>query len=206
MGGEGAVLAEQLKRAEAAGRAGASVILVEGVSDQRALEALARSLGRDLEADGVAVIPTAGITNVRRFLELLGPSGHNVSLAGLCDEGEASAFAMAAQAAGLGIVTGRDDLERHGFYVCVTDLEDELVRALGARAMVDLMESQGHLRRFRSFQNQPAQRHKTAEAQIHRWLGNHKIRYAPLMIEALEPTHAPAPLLAVLDRATTPSG
>jgi hypothetical protein len=66
--------------------------------------------------------------------------------------------------------------------------------------MVELIQSQGQLRRFRSFQNQPAQRHKTIEAQIWRWLGNHKIRYAPLMVDALEPDRVPRPLLGVLDR------
>jgi hypothetical protein len=60
------------------------------------------------------------------------------------------------------------------------------------------MRSEGHLRRFRSFQNQPAQRHKTIEDQIWRWLGNHKIRYAALMVEALDLADVPAPLDGVL--------
>lgn len=200
MGGDGAVLDEELARAESAGRNGKAIILVEGVSDQRAVEALARLRGRDLEREDVAVIPTAGVTNIGRFLDMLGPGGHDVTLAGLCDQGEEWAVGRAVEDAGLGEVTDRDALERLGFYVCVIDLEDELVRALGAAAIVSLMESQGHLRRFRSFQNQPAQRHKTIEAQIWRWLGNHKIRYAPLMVDALDPDRMPRPLLGVLDR------
>jgi len=200
MGGDGAVLLEELEKAEAAGKAGNTVVLVEGVSDQRAIEALSRRRGRDLEAESVAVIPTAGATNIGRFLDLLGPKGHGVRLVGLCDEGEEAEFGRAVEAAGKGKVTDRADLERLGFYVCEIDLEDELVRALGAETMVELIESQGHLRRFRSFQNQPAQRHKTIEAQIWRWLGNHKIRYAPLMVDALEPDSVPRPLLGVLDR------
>jgi hypothetical protein len=146
------------------------------------------------------VIPTAGATNVGRFLDLLGPNGHDVSLAGLCDKGEEAELGRAVEAAGIGAVTDRTDLESFGFYVCEIDLEDELVRALGAETMVELIQSQGQLRRFRSFQNQPAQRHKTIEAQIWRWLGNHKIRYAPLMVDALEPDRVPRPLLGVLDR------
>jgi len=200
MGGDGAVLLEELEKAETAGLAGHTVVLVEGVSDQRAIEALARRRERDLETEGVAVIPTAGATNIGRFLDLLGPNGHDVSLAGLCDKGEEAEFGRAVEGAGIGAVTDRADLESFGFYVCEIDLEDELVRALGAATMVDLIESQGHLRRFRSFQNQPAQRHKTIEAQIWRWLGNHKIRYAPLMVDALEPDRVPSPLLGVLGR------
>jgi hypothetical protein len=200
MGGDGAVLVEELSKAETAGRAGRTVVLVEGVSDQRAIEALAGRRGHDLAALGVSVIPTAGATNFGRFLDLLGPKGHDVNLAGLCDEGEEAELGLAVETAGVSPVSTRADLEEAGFYVCEIDLEDELVRALGAETMVWLIESQGQLRRFRSFQNQPAQRHKTIEAQIWRWLGNHKIRYAPLMVEALDPDRVPRPLLGVLAR------
>lgn len=200
MGGDGAVLSEELKKADAAGRAGNTVVLVEGVSDQRAVEALARRQGHDLMAERVALIPTAGATNLGRFLALLGPKGHDVRLAGLCDEAEEDDFGRALEGAGMGEITDRADMERRGFFVCVIDLEDELVRALGAGTMLSLIETQGHLRRFHSFQNQPAQRHKSIEAQIWRWLGNHKIRYAPLMVEALDPDRVPRPLNGVLSR------
>lgn len=200
MGGDGAVLTEELERADRAGRAGDRVVLVEGVSDRRAVETLVRKRGRDLESEGVAVIPTAGATNMPRFLEILGPTGHDVSLSGLCDEGEDLAIARALSKAGMGEVSDRGTMESLGFFVCVIDLEDELIRALGAETMVSLIAGQGHLRRFRSFQNQPAQRHKTIEAQIWRWLGNHKIRYAPLMVDALAPKRIPRPMLGLLAR------
>ena len=198
MGGVGAVLAEEIERAHTAGLSGQTVILVEGSSDRRAIEALAIRRGRDLDAEGVAIVAIAGATNIGRFLELLGPAGHDVMLAGLCDEGEEREFALAVEQVGLGEVVDRSGLERLGFFVCVRDLEEELIRALGADRMLDLIESQGQIRRFRSFQNQPAQRHKTIEAQIWRWLGNHKIRYAPLMVAALDLGEAPRPLEGVL--------
>lgn len=97
------------------------------------------------------------------------------------------------------LLTEADDLDSAGFFICVQDLEDELVRALGTDAMLELIESQGHLRGFRSFQNQPAQRHKSNEQQLWRWLGNHKIRYAPLMVDALDLPRVPRPLDSVLD-------
>lgn len=198
MGGDGAVLAEEIRRAEAAGAAGQSVILVEGVSDQRAIESLARQQNRDLMAEQLTIIPIAGATNIGRFLDLLGPEGHDVTLAGLCDEAEEADFRAAFRAAGIGADPDRGTMESPGLFVCVADLEEELIRALGANAMVSLIKSQGQLRRFRSFQNQPAQRHKTIEAQLWRWLGNHKIRYAPLMVEALDIENVPQPLLGVL--------
>jgi hypothetical protein len=198
IGGDGAVLAEEETRARAAGDAAKGVILVEGVSDQRAVEALATRQGRDLDSEGVAIIPIAGATNIGRFLDLLGPKGYDVRLAGLCDEAEERAFRVALEEAGMGSGLNRADMEELGFFVCAADLEEELIRALGAETMVSLIASQGQLRRFRSFQNQPAQRHKTIEAQLWRWLGNHKIRYASLMVEALDLEAVPRPLGGVL--------
>ena len=45
------------------------VVLVEGTSDRLAVEALARRRGRDLQADGVAVVPMGGYGNLPNFLE-----------------------------------------------------------------------------------------------------------------------------------------
>ena len=200
MGGDGAVLSHELEKARAAGAASRSVILVEGVSDQRAIETLALRQGRDLVSESISVIPIAGATNIDRFLEVLGPAGYDVGLAGLCDRGEESDFRTALETAGLGVGVDRRHMERLGFFVCQDDLEEELIRALGAERMLALIESQGQSRRFRSFQNQPAQRHKSIEQQIWRWLGNHKIRYAPLMVRALDLDAVPRPLAGVLTR------
>src|ERR687884_420049 len=45
-----------------------AVVLVEGTSDRRAVEALARRRGRDLEAEAVAVVPMGGYGNLPRLL------------------------------------------------------------------------------------------------------------------------------------------
>ena len=79
-----------------------AVILVEGVSDQRALEALARRRGRELESEGVSVVPIGGAHAIGHYLERFGPSGLDLRLAGLCDAGEESAFARGLERAGLG--------------------------------------------------------------------------------------------------------
>ena len=42
-----------------------AVVLVEGVSDQAALEALARRRGRDLAAEGIEIVSMGGATNGR---------------------------------------------------------------------------------------------------------------------------------------------
>lgn len=184
MGGEGAVLIEELKRVRLEGPKANAAILVEGASDQRAVEALARRRHRDLAAEGTLVVPITGATNLDRFVDLLGSSGLGLSLVGLCDQAEADLFAAA--------------LDPDRFFVCLRDLEEELIRALGAEKVIELMAGQGQIGRFHRFQRQPAQRHKTLEQQVWRWLGNHKIRYAPLMVDALDLDKVPTPLEAVL--------
>jgi len=72
-----------------------TVVLVEGVSDQRAVESLARRRGRNLDAEGISIVPMGGATNIRRFLEVFGPQGFDVRLAGLCDAREEGHFRRA---------------------------------------------------------------------------------------------------------------
>ena len=164
-----------------------AVILVEGVSDQLAVEALAARRGRDLEQEGVAVVPIGGAGNIRRFLEELAPQG--IRLAGLCDAAQERGFRRAG-------------LERAGVFVCDADLEDELIRSLGAARVEQIVESQGELGRFRTFQNQPAQRARSIEAQLRRFLGTRggrKIQYAPVLVGALDLAEVPQPLDGVLE-------
>src|SRR4051812_14234078 len=87
-----------------------TVVLVEGVSDQRAVAALAERWGRDLAAEGVAVLPMQGATNIGHFLERYGPHGLNLGLAGLCDVAEMRFFQTGFERAGLGAVPNRTDL------------------------------------------------------------------------------------------------
>ena len=199
MGGVGAVLADELERARVRGLDVTKAVLVEGASDRAAVERLAARLGRDLRTEGVMVVAIAGATNIDRFLKVLGPSGHDVELSGLCDRAEAAAFAFALDRAGIGDDVGVSDLDKYGFFVCDGDLEEELIRAVGSPGVLRVMGEQGQLRSFRRFQNQPAQRDKTIEAQIWRWMGNHKIRYAPLLVEAVRLDRVPRPLQALID-------
>ena len=174
-----------------------TVVLVEGSSDQVALEALADRRGRDLAAAGIAVVPMGGARNIRRFLEQFGPRGLNLGLAGLCDAGEEGDFRRGLEWAGLGSNLGRAEMEALGFYVCVADLEDELIRCLGAAAVEQVVEAQGELGSFRRFQRQPAWRVRPSQEQLRRFIGTHsgrKIRYARLLVDALELTSVPRPL------------
>jgi hypothetical protein len=177
-----------------------AVILVEGESDRRALEALAARRGRDLIDDGVTVVAMDGAGNIGRFLDAYGPSGSDVALAGLYDAAEEPAVRRGLERAGFGIVASRHDLERLGFYACDEDLEDELIRALGVDRVIEIVDERGELGPFRTLQKQPEWRGRPAEEQLRRFLGNssRKIDYAPLLVDALDLSKAPRPLVAVL--------
>ena len=89
-----------------------------------------------------------------------------------------------------------------GFYVCDADLEDELIRALGADAVESVVAAEGDLASFRTLQKQPAWRGRPPAEQLRRFLGSggsRKIRYASLLVQALDLTRVPAPLDGVLE-------
>jgi len=177
------------------------IVLVEGVSDQIALEALAERRGRDLEADGVSVMPIGGAQSIGRFLGKFGPRGLGAALAGLCDAAEEGEFRRALEHAGLGSDLTRADMERLGFYVCVADLEDELIRALGADSVEQVVDAEGDLGSFRTLQKQPAWQGRAREEQLRRFMGSggsRKIRYARLLVNALDLSRVPRPLDLVL--------
>jgi hypothetical protein len=178
-----------------------AVVLVEGTSDKLAVETLAERRCRNLKAEGVSVVPIGGAQSIGRFLKQFGPEGLDVKLAGLCDAGEESDFRRGLERAGLGSDLSRAEMERLGFYVCVADLEDELIRAHGADSVEQVVEAQGDLGSFRTLQKQPEWRGRTTEEQLRRFMGSggrRKIRYARLLVEALDLSEVPRPLDLVL--------
>ncbi len=172
-------------------------MLVEGISDQRALEALAERRGRDLAAERIEIVPIGGAQAIGNALRRFGPEGLGLRVAGLCDEGEEGDFRRAVERAGLGSDLTRADMERLGFYVCVADLEDELIRALGVPGVERVLDARGELGLFRTFQQQPAWRGRPAEQQLRRFVGTlsgRKIHSAASLVGALDPTRVPRPL------------
>jgi len=156
-----------------------AVVLVEGVTDRIALEAVARKLALDL--DGIEIVPIGGAQAVRRAAAEY--DGDRV--VGLCDYGEERYFRRV-----LGDST----------YVCDKDLEDELIRALGVDRVQEVVDTQGELETFRQFQQQLYWRERPIEHQLRRWLqnGGRHHRYPPLLVEAMKPEEIPRPLVDVL--------
>jgi hypothetical protein len=179
-----------------------TVILVEGESDRLAIQTLATRLGRDLRGDGVEVVAMGGLGNLHGFLARFGREGPGVRVTGLYDVGEEAWVRRALERAGYGSGPSRTELERLGFFVCVVDLEDELIRALGAQAVLRVIETQGELEALRTFQQQPAWRGRPIEEQLRRFFGTfsgRKIRMAPLLVDALDLDRIPRPFHAVLE-------
>jgi hypothetical protein len=181
-----------------------TVVLVEGHSDKVALETLARRRGRDLAGETIYIVAMGGATNIGQYLDVFGPAGTNVELAGLYDAGEEATIRRGLMGAGLGKNLTRGDIEELGFFRCDVDLEDELIRALGTVAVEEVIGAQGELGSFRTFQNQPAQRGRPTPQQLRRFMGTRsgrKARYASLLVAALDLERVPRPLDQVLDAA-----
>ncbi|KAA6212527.1 ATP-dependent endonuclease [Streptomyces albofaciens JCM 4342] len=169
-----------------------TAVLLEGPSDLAAVEALAVRRGLDLTAEGVCVLPMGGAMSVGRYAGLLGPPGLGLRLAGLCDENEQRYYDRALE---------RAQASRQGIHVCVRDLEEELIRALGTARVEDIVRAEGDFRAWRTFLHQPAQHGRPRQQQVRRFLGTkkgRKIRYGRLLVEALGPQQTPAPLDALL--------
>jgi hypothetical protein len=167
-----------------------AMVLVEGVSDQIAVEAVAGRLGDDLVASRVAVVPVGGAGGVRRALvEHTSPT---MRVAVLCDLGEEAQVRRGIAASGVDSVVA----------VCDADLEDELIRAVGIDGALAVVAAEGDARSFATLQHQSAWRGRPVAAQLRRYLGagaRRKLRYAHLLAHAsVDVDRIPAPLVAVL--------
>lgn len=158
-----------------------ATIVVEGESDKVAVEVIAARLGVE-----VTVVAAGGVTNFGRHL--------GEAVGGLYDRPAARQVAGAKGVAAC-------DLEEVGFFASEGDLEDELLRAVGVEAVLEIMESEGDLRRFQTMQQQPEWRDKPVHKQLCRWLGSgagRKVRYARLLAERLDLSELPYPLARLM--------
>jgi hypothetical protein len=163
-----------------------AVVLVEGISDQIALETAARVQRRDLAAERVVVVPIGGAHAIGRLL----PRFAGLHVAGLYDRREEGVIRRGLTAAGAGTPRTRADLEALGFFECVDDLESELIRAVGTAGVEALFAAHGDLGAFTSMRNQPAWRGRDTAAQMRRFLASgsrRKLRYARLLAQVAVP-------------------
>ncbi len=174
-----------------------AVVLVEGPSDAEVVDTLARARGLPT----VQIVDMGGATNIGRHLQQFARAGGVGRVTGLCDVAEERYFIRALHRHDP-TVRAHVDLARHGFFTCEPDLEAELHRALGPRAVIGALDDLGDGERFRRFQHQPEWRDRPITAQLHRFAGTtsgRKIRLARHLATLLTPQTTPAPLSALLD-------
>jgi hypothetical protein len=177
------------------------IVLVEGRSDAAAVAVLLAARGLDLDGR-VEVVSMEGVTNAARELARVRHEHPESTVLGLYDAAEERFVVGALRRAGI-VMDGRADLAAHGFFVCDGDLEDELIRAVGAAGVEDALDELGQLERFRTFQYQPEWRGRPLTDQLHRFAGSGSGRKAALaerLALRLDPTDLPPPLAALLDR------
>lgn len=178
------------------------VILVEGVSDQIAVETLAIRHCLDLQGAGVTVLPAGGASEmVKLAIAVMNDASRSPRLMCLCDVAEEPAVRGGVQRA---VVGGFGPGPETGvrFFVCDQDLEEELIRASGVDNVIAIIESQGDLRSLQKLQLQQAWRDRPVDQQLRRFMGSgarRKLRYARLLAGSIDIDRTPPPLAGLLD-------
>ena len=179
-----------------------ALVLVEGDSDAAAVRALADCVGFDLGLHRVGVFSAGGVTNFSRVLADFVRTHPGADFCGMYDVAEERHVRRALASAGVP-VAANESLERFGFFACVADLEDELIRALGTATVERVLEAQAELDSFRRFQAMPQHRGEPTHRQLRRFLGTkatRKIRSAGRLVEALDLARLPRPLAQLAAR------
>jgi hypothetical protein len=167
-------------------------VLVEGVSDRNALVTLAPRLG--VAVPDVVVMD--GLTNLRAHLGRLAAGSRVPGSVLLLHDWPETAWVARV----LAHPAAPDGLEVSTF-VCDADLEDELIRAVGALGVLTVVDAQGERAAYERMAQQPAQRERTDDQRLRRWLGarsGHKATYAGLLAGVVPLERAPAPLRDLL--------
>ncbi|MGA8046423.1 MAG: hypothetical protein WCA30_09170 [Dermatophilaceae bacterium] len=177
------------------------VVLLEGRSDVAALRAAAATA--DVDLSGVRLVDLGGITNIRSHLTALEreePGGDQVL--GMCDAGETRFVLSALEGTGRW-VRDSSDLPSAGFFVCVADLEEELIRALGTHRVLEVLDREGLRDKLDTLAQQPAWRDRPLRDQLHRFAGvasGRKELLATALTAELAAAELPEPLRLLLDR------
>ena len=112
------------------------VLIVEGLADRIVVEAAAAAKGISLDREGVTVFALDGADKFKHVTKILGTTGFDIDLCGLCDEDREASWA--------GILkTSPKKLAKKGFFVARKDLEHEYAAALGVATLVAVLVKEG---------------------------------------------------------------
>lgn len=173
------------------------VIFVEGYSDRVLLLRLASRQNRDLDAEGVTIVSLDGGGAIGTFLALFGSLGLGLPVFGLCDEDKEAQWISEVQKTD-STISDRSSMERAGFFVCVRDLEHELVRALGVPGAENVIANERMQAKLESFRKQPQQRARSADEQLRAFFHQDNIRWAVPLADAIDLQAIPRPLNELL--------
>ena len=179
-----------------------TLVLVEGNSDAAAVRALAGLLGCDLDLHHIQIGSADGVTNFAQLLGEFVREYPGAEVCGMYDIADERHVRRALTHAAIP-VAAHESLESAGFFACVADLEEELIRALGAEGVERVLEAQGELISFRRFQAMPQHRGTPVHHQLRRFLGTRatrKIRSAQGLVEVLGLARLPRPLVQLATR------
>src|SRR4029450_13183194 len=179
-----------------------TLVLGAGESDAGAVRALAELIGCDLASHHIEILSTGGVTNFSQVLADFVRSHPASEFCGMYDVADEWHVRRALAAAGIPI-DPHESLESVGFFACVADLEEELIRAVGVETIERLLDAQAELTSFRRFQAMPQHRHAPAHHQLHRFLGRRatrRVRSARRLVEVLDPARLPRPFAQLAAR------
>lgn len=174
-----------------------TVIFVEGFSDLLAVRQLSTKLGIALDAAGVSVVSLEGGDLLVHYLQLLGPPGLQLNLRGLCDADKERSWINRLAEVGLQ-VHDRASLNAAGFFVSDPDLEAELVAPLSDGDIDNVIATDGATSDFQRFAGQPQQAALPPRELRVAYVKNDKIRWAPLLADAIPVASIPASIADVL--------
>lgn len=175
-----------------------TVIFVEGFSDFLAVRTFAEALEVDLDAAGASLLSLEGAELLKHYLVLLGPKGLNVGMRGLCDLDKEAEWIELLSEAGLPVAE-RAGLNAAGFQVAETDLEAELLGALGEEAVEAVIAAAGAAGKLETFEQQPASAGLEHDQLLLAFVRKRKIKWAPLLAAAIAPKDIPTPIAQLLD-------
>ncbi|GAB3622811.1 hypothetical protein GCM10027418_08930 [Mariniluteicoccus endophyticus] len=184
----------------AAGSDSRLAVLLEGASDVAAVRALMATCAVDERP--LEIVSLDGVTNIGRVLADIRQVRPDIDVVGMCDAAEARFVERALVADGLP-VRDASDLPVYGFFVCDSDLEEELVRALGAERARDALEGAGLGGKLDALRQQAAWADRPLFEQVHRFCGvgsGRKELAAGILASALAEDEIPEPLSMLLDR------
>jgi hypothetical protein len=140
-----------------------------------------------------------GAGAVGTYLRLFGTAGLRLAVFGMCDEDKESKWLSELQKAGFP-VSDRASMKAAGFMVCVKDLEQEFVRALGLGGAQAVISNEGETPIFAAFQKQPAYSGAPLDEQLRRFFQKDNIRWAAPLVDALNVKAIPGPLNDVISK------